>query len=116
MKKKPTWKVPFDEGGNLMDWTTGENDPDVREWRENSEWSDTLTFTHASRGRSACHFHWKGKDGASYNMFLTDFESSVYFIEFGKLSGHFTFVKRGANYGVKLARPPTVVDRLALEA
>jgi hypothetical protein len=76
-------------------------------WKENFEFEDTLELTGMSRGRSAANFNLKSiTDGKNYNLFMTDtvdlIQNST--INKGKITGRWTFCKRGQNYGVKIVK------------
>jgi hypothetical protein len=74
-------------------------------WKENHEFTDTLEIVGFSRGRSAANFNFKSTtNGMEYNTFMTDVLSiiSKSVIDHGVVTGTWTFVKRGANYGIKL--------------
>ena len=119
--------IPFDRNGNLLDYsrwslsTEGEEickrdgKFEIFRGRDNTltevfvpnfEFEDTLIFTHFSRGRSSVKAHFESQTtGKKYEMFIIDLEDVIkanYSIT--KLSGRFTFVKRGQNYGVKLLK------------
>lgn len=99
-------KIPFNKKtGNMLDYTwvaTGEEVGDVT-WKENYEFEATMEFTHFSRGRSSVKAHFNGPKGRDYEMFLSDFEKLLKDGLFEKyITGTFTFVKRGANYGIKM--------------
>lgn len=74
-------------------------DPD---WRENSQFEDTLTFTGFSRGRSAAYATFKRRDGTNCTMFLAELEAAMRSMDVGIVQGVFTWCKRGANFGIKL--------------
>ncbi|MEG0898338.1 MAG: hypothetical protein RSF40_01330 [Oscillospiraceae bacterium] len=63
----------------------------------------TLTYDGCGRGRSAVTFYWKDQDGNRYPMFLTDMDNMIKKNKARlKIKEEFDFVKRGANYGIKL--------------
>lgn len=73
-------------------------------WKENYEFEDSLKLTSMSRGRSAANFNLKSEtDGRNYNLFMTDTVDIIQNCEIknGVITGNWTFVKRGANYGIK---------------
>ena len=119
--------IPFDRNGNLLDYSyrglsTEEEeickrdgkvehfwgrDDTLREvFVPNFEFEDTLIFEGFSRGRSSVKAHFKSQfTGKKYEMFISDLGDVIkanYFIT--KLSGRFTFVKRGQNYGIRLLK------------
>lgn len=104
MSKKGDYSIPFDAAGNQVhypDWWSMEREPG--EWRENFVFSDTLTYAGYQRGRPAAYFKFTRESGASVTMFLTDFEDIVPNMAHGKVTGRWTFCKRGQNYGVRMA-------------
>lgn len=72
-------------------------------WKPNEEVELTLHYDGYGRGRSAVTFYWSDSEGHTYPMFITDvdelFRKDVCT---SNLHGIFTYVKRGANYGIKL--------------
>ena len=71
-------------------------------WKPNEEVELTLHYKEYGRGRSSDTFYWADDNSHEYPMFIKDVDkllkdnigiSSVYAI--------FTYVKRGANYGIK---------------
>ena len=94
--------IPFHEGNQLKyvdNWVKQEYKLD---WKENHEFEETLTVTNMSRGRSAANFELQDKDGNKFNMFMTGMLEMVQkaTIKKGKVKGTWTFVKRGANFGI----------------
>lgn len=76
-------------------------------WKPNFEFKDTLKYNGYSRGCSSAKIHFFGEiTGKHYEMFLSDFDDLMDEFGFNKnvVSGIFTFVKRGANYGIKIVR------------
>lgn len=70
-------------------------------WINNYVFSDVLIFDGYSRGRSAAYFYFKSTtDNRRYTCFLADFESILFEMKNGIISGGFTFCKRGQNYGI----------------
>jgi hypothetical protein len=88
--------------GTLLDYVY--YDKDIFDWEENKVFNDTLTYIDYGRGRSSVTFYFKGIDDAQYPMFLTDMSSLLLNKDIidGKVTGTWTFVKRGKNYGIKL--------------
>lgn len=82
------------------------------EWVENRVFPDTLTFTGYGRGRSSAVMYFEGSDGAEYNMFLTDTETLLKTKDIinGKVTANWTYCKRGANYGIRLAKDEEVIS------
>lgn len=104
---KSTWKLVVNEKGQIRWW-----DPGARcieqygyHYEDNFEWEDTLKYETFGRGTSAAHLWFRSTiTGKEYMMFLTDFSNIVELLVEGKLTGTFTFCKRGANYGVKYVK------------
>lgn len=90
------------ETGSLMSYPLGEID-----WRNADEpFFAVLNFTGFTRGRSAARaeFTINGRGGTA-EMFLRDLSDMVragYFFK-PSMDGHWVVVKRGENYGVRLA-------------
>lgn len=79
--------------------------PDGTVWKPNEEIYLRLHYDGYARGRSAVTFYWKDSDGHRYPMFLTDMDDILKRnIGVSSLYGIFTYVKRGANYGIKLLK------------
>jgi len=93
------YKIPFDSAGNQLDYAGY----GCAEMRENFEFNDTLTFQSYGRGRSSVTFTMK-RFGTNTNvsMFVSDFSDIVNKMNHGAITGTFTFVKKGQNYGCKL--------------
>lgn len=105
-------KIPFDPTtGELMyyprdTWTVeGRKPPD---WRDNSEFEDTLKFVGFERGRSAANAAFLRADGTRCTMFLTDLEAVMPQLFAGCLQGTFTWCKRGQNFGIRMLAPKPV--------
>ena len=74
-------------------------------WKPNEEVELTLHYKDYGRGRSAVTFYWVDDDGHEYPMFIKDVDELLR-QDMGTSSVHaiFTYVKRGANYGIKFLR------------
>ena len=74
-------------------------------WKPNTEVELTLHYKGYGRGRSAVTFYWVDDDGHRYPMFIKDVDELLR-QDIGTSSIHaiFTYVKRGANYGIKFLR------------
>ena len=74
-------------------------------WKPNKEVELTLHYKGFGRGRSAVTFYWVDDDGHKYPMFIKDVDELLR-QDIGASSIHaiFTYVKRGANYGIKFLR------------
>ena len=110
---------PFIDG-NLQEWSWNDLTDSERErvyngeevvkgpnevWKPNKEVELTLHYKGFSRGRSAVTFYWVDDDGHKYSMFIKDVDELLR-QDIGASSIHaiFTYVKRGANYGIKFLR------------
>lgn len=117
MKKKGDYQIPFDKDGNQQDYPQSQFVNDSRthggvrrvepEWCDNFEFDDTLTLETYGRGRSSITFTMRRTNGKTVSVFVSDFcdmAKSRAFGEFdaGKITGRFTFCKKGANYGCRM--------------
>ena len=110
---------PFVDG-NLQEWSWNNLTDSERErvyngeevvkgsnevWEPNKEVELTLHYKGYGRGRSAVTFYWADDDGHKYPMFIKDVDELLR-QDIGTSSIHaiFTYVKRGANYGIKFLR------------
>ena len=110
---------PFIDG-NLQEWSWNNLTDSERErvyngeevvkgsnevWKPNKEVELTLHYQGYGRGRSAVTFYWVDDDGHKYPMFIKDVDELLQ-QDIGASSIHaiFTYVKRGANYGIKFLR------------
>ena len=110
---------PFIDG-NLQEWSWNNLTDSERErvydgeevvkgsnevWKPNKEVELTLHYKGYGRGRSAVTFYWADDDGHNYPMFIKDVDELLR-QDIGTSSIHaiFTYVKRGANYGIKFLR------------
>lgn len=91
-------QIPFDLEDNQLHY------PDAYhvEWKDNYIFNDTIEFITYARGRSAAYFIFKRSDDKKVIVFLIDFCDMVKYLVNGKITGEFTFCKRGCNYGCKL--------------
>lgn len=120
--------IPFDRKGNLLDYSFfgiteeekemckrdgkiehfwGDGDTLREVFVPNFEFGDTLVFKHFSRGRSSVKAHFESLyTGKKYEMFISDIEDVILnnHLMNGCISGRFTFVKKGQNYGVVLLK------------
>lgn len=109
--------------GNLQEWTSVNLSDEERErvyngedintdlykwgggsvvWRPNEEVELTLRYKDYGRGRSAVTFYWEDENGHEYPMFIKDMhELLLKDIGISKIHAIWTYVKRGANYGIK---------------
>lgn len=95
-----SYQIPFDAKGNMLAYDAG--------WETNIKkdvytFSEEMSITGYSRGRSSAQFILIDSKGKTYRMFLSDtFDMlSRADISKGKVSGSWTFVKKGANYGLQ---------------
>ena len=110
---------PFIDG-NLQEWSWNNLTDSERErvyngeevvkgsnevWKPNKEVELTLHYKGYGRGRSAVTFYWADDDDHKYPMFIKDVDELLR-QDIGTSSIHaiFTYVKRGANYGIKFLR------------
>ena len=74
-------------------------------WKPNEEIYLRLHYDGYGRGRSSVTFYWKDDNGHRYPMFLTDMNDLLkQNVGVSNIYGIFTYVRRGANYGVKLLK------------
>ena len=100
-----SYKIPFSKNGQLQ-----YADSYVEKFTEGFRWVDNytfeavLTYVGYSRGRSAAGFKFKD-NSYEYYMFMTDMDDVLKnkTLYKGRVSGKWTFIKRGMNYGIKLA-------------
>ncbi len=97
-------KIPFDQHGSPVPYCShGAENSYV--WEANKPFKTTLVFKGFVRGRSAAHAVYAKVDDPQWavTIFLSDLKD-VIAAGFTPLylGGHFEFVKRGQNYGVKL--------------
>jgi len=72
---------------------------------DNYIFEDTLIYETYSRGRSAAYFTLKSvKDDRTYSVFLSDFGSIIKLMHYGKVTGGFTFGKKGSNFGLQMIK------------
>lgn len=74
-------------------------------WKPNEEIELTLYYDGYGRGRSAVTFYWKDDNNHQYPMFIKDVDELLrQGMGTSSVHGIFTYVKRGANYGIKFLR------------
>ena len=102
MVDKRVLQIPFDVDGNQEHYPNewGRH----KEYKDNFKFFTTLTFSYFSRGKSAAYAHFTGISGRKCTMFLKHLEEAVPFLKNGSVTGTFTFVKCGQNFGVKLLK------------
>jgi hypothetical protein len=113
MSKKSKWdgKIPINPfTGNVPHYNTGDSYVNgcfvPNEMIYNRVFRDTLYDFSFVRGRSAAYVeaHSIFSEPTTYNIFLHDFEEMIPLISCGRVTADFTYCKRGANYGTKLAK------------
>ena len=101
---KPTWKLLMKDDGTVSEYDGGAYYAKNHGYKyvDNFEWEDILEYETYGRGTSAAHLYFKSTiTGKSYQMFLKDFGNISKRLVDGKVSGKWTFCKRGQNYGIK---------------
>lgn len=74
-------------------------------WRKNYQFDDELEYAGYSKGRSSVRVKFVSTTtGERYSMTISNFDDIAKFLVAGKLKGRFTFVKQGANYGLKVLK------------
>lgn len=101
---KGNYHIPF-HNGDLLSYYESYWTKDV-EWRENTPFEATLTYSYFERGRSAAHLIFTDEHGHRYPMFLQQLDEimAVGGFDGNKIHGEWVGVKRGNNYGVQLHR------------
>lgn len=94
------YKIPFNKAsGSLINYMPPINSSSV-EWRDNYVFTDALEFVGYEKGRSAFNLIFQDTKGSRYHMFLKESIRIIPLLVYGKIIGNWTFVKRGANYGI----------------
>jgi len=110
MAKQPL-EIPFDPvTGNMQTYPTDRHSWEGTAhfvhgpiWTPNFTFNATLKFKEYTRGRSSVGFMFVDEStNHEYSMFVKEFTEIVPKLVNGTLTGTFTFVKRGANYGFKM--------------
>ena len=74
-------------------------------WKPNEEVELTLHYKDYGRGRSAVTFYWEDEYSHEYPMFIKDVDELLrQDIGMSRIHAIWTYVKRGANYGIKFVR------------
>ena len=111
MKKTGAYKIPFGKDGNLHDYPISyPNDHAANSvWVDNYEFEDALQLVGWGRGRSSVKFDMQRSNGKTVSFFIKDFYEMVRYrkMDYGRITGKFTFTKKGTNYGCKLV---TAID------
>lgn len=97
------YQIPFDNRGMQQypyEYSEGFH------WEDNRVFDATLTLGGSCRGRSAAGFVFVDGNGQQYYMFMSDMADLLFnaVLDHGKISGTWTFCKRGMNYGLKLVQ------------
>ena len=110
------FKAPFKKSGGLWHFPPSEqavNNPNIDphkrptlEWRDVEPWWDTMLVVGQQRGRSAAFFLLVSSNGDSYPMFMSDALEMMKTatIANGTITGTWTVIKKGRNYGVQFLR------------
>jgi len=109
-------RVPFDKKGNLMPLAfapgqiaqqAGTYLPDYEyraaEWRENRVFRATLVYTGYYKGRTSTRLQFRvGGENRTVEMFIKDFDTAIkqYGFDGQRITGQWTYVKRGQNFGI----------------
>jgi hypothetical protein len=104
-KKVGNYKIPFDRNGNQLHYPESYWSGNGRvecEMRDNHAFEDTIVFDSMERGRSAAYFYFKRSTGEKLVVFMKDLCDMMPHVINGTVTGTFTFVKRGANFGTAL--------------
>jgi hypothetical protein len=102
MSRKGDYPIPFTRNGTQLNYADRYMTGVV--WLENHAVETTISFVRWERGRSAAHAIFEREDnGKEVTVFLSELEPMLQTMVRGKVKGRFTFGKRGANYGMRLA-------------
>ena len=101
--KKGDYQIPFDSNGDMLTYAGhGMMHGTTVTWKDNFQWDDNLEYESYGKGMSAIHIYFRSLvSGKKYTMFMTDFHDIIKDMVTGRLSGTFTFQKRGMNFGVR---------------
>lgn len=107
---KSTYKIPFDSNGNQLDYAYAAfpHGNQYVSMVDNFEFTDTLTFVGYGRGRSSVTFDFSRSDGTHVSVFVSSFSQMIPRMVHGTITGTFTFVKKGSNYGCTLVNDKLV--------
>lgn len=99
-KKTGDYQIPFQDG-NQIDYEIYWGKP--FEMVDNFVFEDTLTYTNYGKGRSAITFYFtRESNGKEVTMFASNLSEVIPRFVNGKLTGQFTFCKKGQNYGCRM--------------
>jgi len=105
---KKTYQIPFDFEGNQLAYPDSRYNPNTRTWdtiwKDNYFFEATLTYDGFSRGRSAAGFDLKDEEGHLYYLMMSEMDRIMALggWDGNKITGKWTFVKKGQNYGITL--------------
>lgn len=92
-------KIPTDKNDNMLRLDNLRTENHIK----NYEWKDILNYEGYDKEGNATYFAFTSTlTHKKYYMFTTDFDKCVKKMNCGNITGTFTFVKRGKNYGIKL--------------
>jgi hypothetical protein len=108
-----SYKIPLDRetGGQHLGYYRSQG----AEWVDNFEFVATLRIEWMSWRHSSTVRLIDDTTGKKYTMFIADLQNLIVVgktISDSKISGIWTFVKRGTEFGVKLADVPHIVPNL----
>lgn len=107
---KGTYKIPFSMIGNQMAYPISQYNPSTEcweiDWRDNYVFEATLTYAGFSRGRSAAGFELVDEEGHLYYLMMSEMDRIMALggWDGNKITGKWTFVKKGQNYGIMLIK------------
>jgi hypothetical protein len=103
-EKIGNYQIPFDADGNQQDYAMNYHWSTTK-MVDNFIFEDTLEYEHFGRGRSSITFTFKRQNGKTVSVFASNLVEFIPHFVDGKISGRFTFVKKGTNYGCKYLGP-----------
>ncbi len=95
------YKIPFDDQGNM--WMNSQYVYDTSNTKDNYTFSETMTITEYPKTKyGSRQFELTDSKDKTYSMFMHDaFEMiAKNTIVKGQISGTWTFIRKGANYGL----------------
>lgn len=113
-KSGPSDLAPYRPNGDLCHHERGDlKSGEEADWRPIEPFRATLVYAGYARGRSAAYFYWKDvATGISYPMFMSGMDQVMDsgFVEGNRITGRFTVVKKGQNYGLSYLGPAEESD------
>lgn len=100
--------APYRSNGSLCHHESDVPWGRVVEWRPIEPFHAALTYAGSRRGRSAAYFYWTDDaTGARYPMFMSGMDGALEAgaIQGNRITGRFTVVKMGQNYGLSYLGP-----------